>query len=233
MSEIDVPKTIEWRVQLEEYMCSMAEKAYCFAWLHKRATEHYSKWNVALDLPVIILSAINGAISVGSNSLFNGNPNASVAIGGVALLCSVLNTITSYFSWAKRSEGHRICSIQYAKLYRFISVEMSLPREERTPPPILLKYIKEQYDRMAEISPLVPPKIISLFNSKFGNDKYKHITKPEECNTLEKVEPFDNMKTPPNTPIETVIINDMGIRTTGLLSVESQAGFQPKENLNT
>jgi hypothetical protein len=83
---------------------------------------------------------------------------------------------------------------------------MSLPRAERMPPSILLKYIKEQYDRLAEISPLVPPKIIGLFNAKFGNDKYKDITKPEECNTLEKVEAYNKRtpETPPNTPIRSV-----------------------------
>lgn len=89
---------------------------------------------------------------------------------------------------------------------------MSLPRPERMPPSILLKYVKEQYDRLAEISPLIPPKIIGLFNAKFGNDKYKDITKPEECNTLEKVEAYNIPSAPPNTPRS--IVTDLGIETT-------------------
>jgi hypothetical protein len=101
------------------------------------------------------------------------------------LVVGILNTLGSYFGWAKRAEGHRISSIHYAKLYRFIAVEMALPREERMSPHDLLKYVKDQYDRLAEISPLVPPAVIHKFQSRFK--KYTDIAKPEEANGLEKI----------------------------------------------
>jgi hypothetical protein len=97
----------------------------------------------------------------------------------------ILNTMGTYFGWSKRSEGHRISAIHYAKLYRFISVEMALPRDERMSPHDLLKYVKDQYDRLAEISPLVPTTIISRFQRRFK--KYTDISKPEEANGLEKI----------------------------------------------
>jgi hypothetical protein len=49
----------------------------------------------------------------------------------------------------------------------------------------LLKYVKDQYDRLAEISPLVPATIIHKFQSRFK--KYTDISKPEEANGLEKI----------------------------------------------
>ena len=91
----------------------------------------------------------------------------------------------TYFGWAKRAEGHRISAIHYSKLYRFISVEMALPRDERMSPHDLLKYVKDQYDRLAEISPLVPTTIIHKFQRRFK--KYTDISKPEEANGLEKI----------------------------------------------
>jgi hypothetical protein len=62
---------------------------------------------------------------------------------------------------------------------------MALPRDERMSPHDLLKYVKDQYDRLAEISPLVPAVIIAKFQSKFK--KYTDISKPEEANGLEKI----------------------------------------------
>jgi hypothetical protein len=94
----------------------------------------------------------------------------------------------TYFGWAKRAEGHRISAIHYSKLYRFITVELSLPREERMKPSDFLKYVKDQYDRLQEISPLVPPSVIREFQSKFS--KYTEISKPEEANGLEKIEVY-------------------------------------------
>jgi hypothetical protein len=51
-----------------------------------------------------------------------------------------------------------------------------------------LKYVKDQYDRLQEISPLIPPSIIHEFQTKFS--KYTEISKPEEANGLEKIEVY-------------------------------------------
>jgi hypothetical protein len=107
-------------------------------------------------------------------------------LGMMSLFVGVLNTTGSYFGWSRRTEGHRISSIHYAKLYRFIHVEMSLPRDERMSPQDLLKYVKDQYDRLQEVSPLIPESVIRLFNHRFQHET--DISKPEEANGLEKIE---------------------------------------------
>jgi hypothetical protein len=99
-----------------------------------------------------------------------------------------LNTAGSYYGWAKRAEGHRISAIHYARLYRAITVELALPREERMQPHDFLKYVKDQYDRLQEISPLLPTEVINEFQHKFANEK--EISKPEEANGLEKIVVF-------------------------------------------
>jgi hypothetical protein len=53
-----------------------------------------------------------------------------------------------------------------------------------------LKYVKDQYDRLQEISPLIPPEIIHEFQLKFANEK--DISKPEEANGLEKITVYRN-----------------------------------------
>lgn len=177
-----------WTPLLEEYFASTGEKAHCLSWIHKRAESLYSKRTTMIDLPVIVFSGLLGFLSVGSSSMFRGDEMiASISVGVGSLFVSVLNTIGSYFGWAKRAEGHRIASIQYAKLYRFLTIEMSLPRDERMNPSDLLKLTKETYDRLQEISPLAPSEIIAEFRTKFGDPKYDNISKPEEANGLERI----------------------------------------------
>lgn len=190
MSEIENSRNVHWNDKLERYFAETGEKAHCYSWLHKKAEEMFSRRSIFIDLPVIILGVFNGATSIGSKSLFGDSPYASVCIGIVALLTSILTTIGTYFSWSRRAESHKMMSVQYAKLYRFLNIEMSLPRVERMSPIDLLKYVKEQYDRLAEISPLVPPKIIIEFNSKFNKPEYKDISKPEITNGLHAIEIF-------------------------------------------
>lgn len=178
---------ISWHSSLEEYFASVAEKANCLSWCHKKAEAMYANRKTFIDLPVIVLSAVTGFMSVGSTTMFAGNEStASIALGAVSLFVSVLNTTGSYFGWSKRQEGHRISSIQYSRLYRFLQVEMGLPRAERQKPTDLLKYVREQYDRLQEISPLIPETIAEQFKSKF--EKVKDISKPEELNGLDAIQ---------------------------------------------
>jgi hypothetical protein len=131
---------------------------------------------------------------IGSDSLFGDSPFASVGIGLVSITVGVLNTVGQYFSWAKRAEGHRIAYIMYQKLYKFISVEMSLPRRERMSATDLLKVVREEVDRLAETSPSLPAQIITQFQNNFK--KYTDVSRPEITNGLEKIyifrEQFDN-----------------------------------------
>ena len=170
---------------MEDYFASTGEKAHCLSWLHKKAEALYSQRRNFIDLPVIVISSLTGFLSVGSSTMFDDTKWSSIALGIASLFVGVLNTTGSYFGWSKRAEGHRIASIQYAKLYRFLQIEMSLPREERMTPHALLKSTRDQYDRMQEISPLLPPEIIREFQQKFKNET--EISKPEEANGLEKI----------------------------------------------
>jgi hypothetical protein len=189
-----------WTTLLEEYFASTGEKAHCLSWIHKQSEALFSKRTTYVDLPSIVLSGVLGFLSVGSTAMFHGNESiASISIGVGSLFVSMLNTIGSYFGWAKRAECHRIASLQYAKLYRFLTIEMSLPREERMSPTELLKLTKETYDRLSEISPLIPPEIIADFRKKFSNDpKYADISFPEETNGLERISVFSD--TPSRIP---------------------------------
>ena len=204
---------ITWHTSLETYFAATGERAQGLAWCHKRAEEHYSARKTWIDLPVIILSGLTGFCSVGATNIFGAENNqmSSILLGGVSLFVSVLNSVGSYYSWAKRAEGHRISSIQYSRLYRSIVVQMNLPRDERTSPGPLLKDIKDQYDRLQEISPLIPNSIIHKFRTKF--DSHVDISKPEETNGLENIIIYP-----------TPIIN--GTPSHRTIPIEPQGGFQ-------
>lgn len=186
---VEMSTNIHWSHQLEDYLASTGEKAHCLSWVHKRAQAMYSTRKTYIELPSIILSSLVGFLSVGSATIFAGETTgSSIVLGGASLIVSVLNTVGAYFGWSKRAEGHRISSMNYAKLYRNLYSELSLPRDERMRPSDMVKMVKEQYDRFAEVSPLVPPEIIREFQMKFEHET--DISKPEETNGLEKIHVF-------------------------------------------
>jgi hypothetical protein len=192
MSEDALSKNVSWSDDLELYFKQTGERANALAVIHKRGEAMYSYRRTYIDLPVIVISSLVGFLSVGSTSMFAGREmESSVALGILSLFVSVLNTTGSYFGWAKRAEGHRISAIQYGKLFRFLSIELSLPREERMSPHDLLKLTKENYDRLQEISPLVPPELIREFASRFKKYEDK-VALPDELNGLSSIRVHTN-----------------------------------------
>jgi hypothetical protein len=179
---------VSWNTRLEEYFSSSGEKAHCLSIMHKNAEAMYSRRRTWIELPVIIGSAAIGFLNAGSTSMFNDAQMSSIALGIGSLAVGVLQTINTYFNWSKRAEGHRISAIQYSKLYRFLSIEMSLPRHERMSPADLLKQTRDTYDRLQEVSPMLPPEVVTDFKRKFST--YTEVSKPEEANGLEKIEVF-------------------------------------------
>jgi len=182
----EIASNVHWTNILEDYFASTGEKANGLAIMHKRSESIFTRRKTYIDLPVIIGSGVIAFLNAGSSSLFNDHQLAATALGVGSLVVGILNTTGTYFSWAKRAEGHRLSAIHYAKLYRFINVEMRLPRDERMQPGDFLKYVKDQYDRLAEISPPIPSSVAIAFGRQM--EKYKDISKPEETNGLNKIE---------------------------------------------
>jgi len=177
---------VSWNSQLERIISDEGERSLCYSWLHSKSEKWYSKLNTYLTLPVILMSTIAGAGSIGTQSLFNGAGSANVAIGCLSLSVATLNTISSYFSWAKRSESHRIAGTTYAKIYRFILIELALPRSERISAKDMLKIVREQCDRLQETSPHIPDNVINEFKAKFSKST-PDVKKPEITNGLDPI----------------------------------------------
>jgi len=186
MSETNVGQ-VSWTIALEQYFKSTGEKAHALGQMHLDSEQVVSSKRTCIDLPVIVLSGVTGFVSALSSSpmLSANQALISVVLGITSLFVSTLNTTGSYFQFAKRAEGHRIAGIQFGKMYRFLAIEMSLPRDERMQPHDLLKMTKETYDRLQEISPPLPDSITAKYRAKFKDAK--DIAIPEEANGLERI----------------------------------------------
>jgi len=67
---------------------------------------------------------------------------------------------------------------------RFLRVELSLPREERMNCTELLKMVRNDWERLTEISPLIPGDLINTFKIEY---KKRQVSKPDE---IHGIEPF-------------------------------------------
>lgn len=171
-----------WNDAIEKLIKSIGEKSLSLSWLHARSEKRYAHLNNYLMIPAICLSTLSGVGTVG----FGQTQSVGYAMGGISIVVSIITTLNSYFSFAQRSESHRITSISYSKLYLQIIIELALPRNKRTSAKMFMKNIAEQIQRLNEIQPQVPDAVINEYNVHFKNEP-DTIAKPECVNGLVEI----------------------------------------------
>lgn len=218
MSVIPDEREIGWSNQLETLIASEGEKARGLSWLHQQCEALYNFKNNMIAIPVIVLSTLAGTASVGSSSLFpDDTKTGSIVIGLVSIGVGILNTISSYFSFSKKAEAHRIAYLTYNKLFTTVAVELALPREERASPEQILHQLRTTMERLEETTPSPPPSIIKKFNQHF-KDEDKSISRPVQVNGLQKIVVFRN-------PLEVVTPKNISVKVDGeTRSAERETG---------
>ena len=181
----DIETTITWNDSLETLVAEEAERCAGLSWLHTECEKYFSVHTNCIALPVIILSTVNGFLSGSSQTIFSNAQVSSIALGVVSLFTGVLSTLGSYFAWAKRTEAHRISAIQYQKISKFLTIELTLPKSERIAAKDILKITRDQIERLMEISPAIPESILTKYKLRFKDTT--DVAHPEVIQGLKKV----------------------------------------------
>ena len=147
-----------------------------------------------VSIPVIVLSTLGGFLSASSGSVLPSTPEMNMVFGGISVAVGILQTISSKFGWAKRSEGHRVAYLSYSEMFNFVDVELKLNRRERMNPDDLIKMVRENMKRLASTAPPMPERILKKFKKEFHGE---NVSKPAEANGLVKITIYsDEAKTP-------------------------------------
>jgi len=165
-----------WSKEQEQILKIWAEKAAGYRWLHDKAGRHYRRLNNNFTYPQIILSTLAG---VGGFGISSASEHSAVmayfgyGIAMVNIMTALLISLQKFTMAAEKSENHTAIGRQFASFYRNITLELSLNPRDRTNCLELCNACKDRYDRLMNIAPNVPEKIIILFKQEFPDAKYK------------------------------------------------------------
>lgn len=182
-----------WKEEEEMLLEEWADKAQCYQWMHLKAHEKYRKKNTWYTIPVIILSTITGTANFAQDRFGEEHKDLVVmAIGSLNIIAGIITTISQYLKIAELNESHRVASLSWGKFYRNVKTELAKHPLDRMGPFEMLKICKEEYDRLLEISPLIPKKITIQFNTNFKS--VENVIRPEIIETLRPTKAFEITK---------------------------------------
>lgn len=177
MEEQDYP----WKSEQENILKKWADKGQCYKAMHERAYKKYWCLNAWFNIPVIILSTITGTGNFALDQFGDYAQYAVFALGGLNLFSAILSTIAQYTGVAQKLESHRIAAVTWDKFSRKIQVELAKSRCDRTPARDFVNGCQETYDRLVEVSPIMPNDMIRWFNNMIETGEFEE--KLSEFNT--------------------------------------------------
>lgn len=180
LKSIQKEKRNYWKEEEELILKDWADKAQCYEWMHLKAHEKYKSKKTWFTLPVIVISTITGTANFAQERFGKDMVQYVVMIiGTLNLIAAIITTIFQFLKISELNEEYRIAALSWGKYYRTIKTELLKHPLDRKSHEIIVKYASEEYDRLIELSPLIPKQIIHTFNSKFMHDT--SFRKPEIC----------------------------------------------------
>jgi len=172
-SKINDDKDFAWKDEQEKILKKWADKALCLKMMHERANRKYWCLNAWFNIPVIIISTLTGTGNFASGS-FSGNSSTFIfVLGALNISAGILATIASYTGVAQRLEAHRFSSIHWDKFSRKLQIELSKARVDRVKAKDFIKQVSDEYDRLMEMSPIIPNDIIRWFSNMIVTGQFE------------------------------------------------------------
>ena len=172
---------IDYNNDLEHLLKIHAEECESLSILHRQSFEKYNKQSNYINIPVIILSSAIGF----ATGIDIGYDNMNIILGVSSIFVGIIKSIDTYFQLGKRSESHRLCSLQFMQITKKLQIELSLHRGQRQSAKDMLHIIKTDIKNLQDIAPLIDQDIIDAYNAKYG--KYTTVKKPNFVNGLTEV----------------------------------------------
>jgi hypothetical protein len=164
---------MQWDSSTEKLLSVIADEAQIRSILHHNCHLHYKFWSTLIQIPVIVLSTITGGGNFISSSFAPYKDMLIMIIGGISIFIAAISTVYKYLDLDKIVEGHRLSSHNWNKLYNDIRNQLTITVQNRQSAADLLRIIKGDYDRLNEISPIVPQTFVADVKEKIGSSDFE------------------------------------------------------------
>jgi hypothetical protein len=167
--EMDYP----WEIEQEKILKKWADKAQCYKAMHERSYKRYWCLNAWFSIPVIILSTLTGTGNFAQDLFGEYAKMALIIFGAFNIFSAILSTVAQYTGVAQKLESHRIAAITWDKFSRKVQIELAKKRKYRSRAKDFINNCQESFDRLIEVSPLLPNDIIRWFNQMVETGEFE------------------------------------------------------------
>jgi hypothetical protein len=144
-----------WTTEETELAREWGRRAIAAQHAHYFLATRLHRRNLALGLPVVIVTAVVGTSVFATLSAAEGqiSPGLRVLVGSLSLLAAVLAAMQTFLRFAERSERHTQAGDWYSAIRREIEELLALPPEKRGDPKKALDLLRKELNKAGQIYP--------------------------------------------------------------------------------
>lgn len=155
-----------WHDSIERILSELADEAQINSYLHNKAHLYYSAKNIRYQLPIIVLSAISGSGNFVSTNFPSISNYIIIGIGCLSIVTSIISSVAQFLKLSELSEGNRMSYLNWEKFHHNIKFQLRKKRTFRDNIKEFLNNILQEYQRLKEISPIIPNHISDIIRKK-------------------------------------------------------------------
>jgi hypothetical protein len=159
-----------WDANTERLLADWRNRAAAAATAHYRLADRCRRRNVALGVPVVVLSTVVGTSLFATLNETSVDSDVRLTIGVVSVAAAVLASLQTFLRFAERAERHVLAADWYSAVRRGADEALALPPVARKPPAEYLPTVRKEMSRIGQQAPEIPAPLWSRLAAEHGVD---------------------------------------------------------------
>ena len=191
---------MEWDHSVEKLLQKYCDESQTREALHRRSYYYYKKLTVFFNLPIIVLSALSGSLQfLSKGAAPEVEKHIVTGTASVSILTAVLSAVASYLKIGESMSKHETSSNAWLLFHNELKHQLSLARDKREPAVEFLTSVKQQYDRLFELSPICSSGMIATIKKKINTHATESFETPTYLNGFRHTEVYEDSDFEENT----------------------------------
>lgn len=182
-----------WNPHMETLMKSWGEKSAGLRFMHSNASGYWKGFSNKLTLASIAITTVASGVSLIAASIDDEVTKNTIlyVVGGIGIVASTLQSIKKFYNGEEKSAEHGAIAKQFGSFYRYMTLQMTLAREDRLPSDQLAEYALKEFERMQQDALPLGGKQIALYKKTFVKSKQ---ATPDVCEEAFNIHIYDRME---------------------------------------
>jgi hypothetical protein len=159
-----------WNENMEDLMKMWGEKAAGLRFMHSNAAGSWKGFSNSLTLWSIGITTLASGASLVAASIDDDEAKNAVlyVVGGIGIISSLIQSLKKFYNAEEKSADHAAIAKQFGSFYRYMTLQMTLTREDRLPSDQLAEYALKEYERLQQEAPPLGGAQVALYKNTFS-----------------------------------------------------------------